>query len=224
TIKEKTAKPLFKTKTSQNRKKDVVLKSFRWVDGPTKPVKQNTSSAVKKDPVTYAELKTNRFLGLKIDLSGKISQMKESYMQNIRQSRSHNFFLSKYALFKVSALGQILSMLGVPQEELIKLQKKALNSAIQENLELMSENIYNLELSQLFFGYSRKARRSQRMFHKVQLQLMEQLSKLGKPYYWTKARLYEERIRQCRRIEDELTNEKHHLEYQLSYIEQRIEQ
>jgi len=165
-------------------------------------------------------LKILKFLGFKIDLSSKVGDLVEAFMRNTVQGRSHNFFLAKYAQFKLGIIGQILSMVGVNQEELVKLQKKALEGAADENIKLMGENLYNLELTELVYGRSRKVKRSLAMFREVESQLIVQMNLLGKTGYWSKVKLLEARIKQCTRIKNELQRERDTLDYQCQFITQ----
>jgi hypothetical protein len=173
----------------------------------------------KKD-VALDGIKILKFLGFKIDMTSRMSDLVESFMRNTVQSRSHNFFLGKYAQFKVGVLGQLLSALGLTSEELHKLQKKALEGSIDENIKLMGENLYNLELTELVHGKKRKVRRSLAMFQEVEQQLIMQMRLLGNKGWWTPARLLEERIKQCKRIKEEFNRERAALLYQYEYIKQ----
>lgn len=159
-------------------------------------------------------------LGIKIDWQSRLNELKEAFSINIVQSRSHNFFLAKFAQIKVSIFGYILSFLGVSTDELQTLQKKAIGAAVEKNIELMGENIYNMELTELIQGQSRKVKRAIRLFKEVQSQLTVQMTKLGKADYWNKVRLCEERIKQCKKIEEEFVKEKANLRYQYEFYKQ----
>ncbi len=176
-----------------------------------------SSLNLKEDGITIL-----RSLGHKIDFESRSTQLKQSFMNSVVQARSHNYFLSKYAQFKVGVFGQLLSMLGVTQEEISQLQRKALADGAKENESLMSENIYNLELTELLYGNSKKVKKSLKMYQEVTRQLSIQMTALGKPNYWNKAKLLEERVKQCKRIKDEFEREKEQLNYQLEYFRQEI--
>ena len=159
-----------------------------------------------------------KHLGQRVDMPGKIPELKESYIQNMVQSRSHNFFLSRYAAFKVGMIGQALSTLGVTQEELQKLQKKALEGAKSENIALMSENMYNLLLTELLHGNSGKSQKTLAMFQEAERQLIAQMERLGFSGYWDPKQLTEERIKQAKKIREEFVKEKNTLNYHYLYL------
>lgn len=159
-----------------------------------------------------------RSIGYKIDYKDKLAQLKQSLMQTVVQSRSGNFFLSVYAKFKVGLMVQMLSVLGVSPEELGQLQKQALANAVQENISLMSENMYNAELADLIQGGSKKrSKKALSMFREVEAQLIAQMQRLGRPDYWTELRIAEERLAQCRRIHEEFNKEHKDLLYQRQF-------
>jgi len=176
--------------------------------------------------LTSINLKDNpqemlRHMGQKIDMSGKLPQLKHDYIQSVIQSRSHNFFLAKYAQFKVGVIGKLLTAMNISPEELQSLQKRAIDDAIRDNIATMSENIYNQELAELVHGRSAKNRQAQKVFKEIEGQLLSQMEKLGKKDYWSRMRLLEEKIAQCKKIEEELTHEKESLSYQLLFHSQR---
>lgn len=172
--------------------------------------------------VTSIDLKNDgaailRSAGQKIDYSSRITQLKQSFMQNVVQSRTGNFFLSKYAQFKVGVTGQLLTWLGLTPQEIEKLSKKALEGAIAENEKLMGENIYNIEITDILYGKSKKVKRSMAMLTQIEQQLTKQMALLGKPDFWNKARIAEEHFKQCKKIEEEFQQERNLLAYQLEY-------
>jgi hypothetical protein len=157
-------------------------------------------------------------MGQRVDMPGKIPELKESYIQNMVQSRSHNFFLSRYAAFKVGMVGQMLSTLGVSQEELQKLQKKALEGAKDENISQMSENMYNLLLTEVLHGNTRKSQKTLAMFQEAERQLIAQMERLGFTGHWDIKSLTEERIKQAKKIREEFVKEKNTLNYHYLYL------
>jgi hypothetical protein len=231
TAKEKIQDVTAKAAATLDMKDEVVLSSFSWAKDNKKQSKlkksQKTQSKADAQEIVKASqetkaveadgLKILRVLGIKINMTSKVSELKESLLRNTVQARSHNFFLAKFAQFKVGIIGQLLSVLGVSQEELQKLQKKALGAAVDENMRLMGENVYNLELTELVYGKSKKVRRSLAMYAEIQTQLMLQMKALGRPGYWTKVRLLEERIMQCKKIKQEFVLERNNLVYQYEY-------
>jgi hypothetical protein len=159
-----------------------------------------------------------KYASQKVDMQGKVPELKETYMQNIVQSRSHNFFLARYAAFKVGMIGQLLSVMGVAQEELQKMQKKALEGAKDENITQMSDNMYNLILTELIHGNNRKSHKTLAMFQEAERQLIIQMDRLGFKDHWNPIKLYEERIRQAKKIKEEFVKEKGTLHYHYLYL------
>jgi hypothetical protein len=47
------------------------------------------------------------------------------------------------------------------------------------------------------------------------------LTNIGRIGYWSKSRILEERINQCKKIQQEFIEEKQHLEYLLHYHQQK---
>jgi hypothetical protein len=206
-------------------KDEVSLKSkkqFEWVKDKegkaglfVKPQKTFLSAVnLKTDGVTLL-----RMLGIKIDFSDRINQLKEHYMEYVVQARSPNYLLAKYGQFKLSFLGQLLSLMGVTQEEIRKMQKKALEGAIDENIVTFRENIYNQELLTIVQG-GRMGRMGKDVLKEVEEQLQAQMRLLGREDYYTKARVLEVRCDQCTRILDEFKKEERNQEYQFDYIMQ----
>jgi hypothetical protein len=157
-------------------------------------------------------------MGQRVDMPGKMPELKESYIQNMIQSRSHNYFLSRYAAFKVGMIGQLLSTMGVSQEELQKLQKRALEGAKADNIAQMSENMYNLLLTELLHGNTRKSQKTLAMFGEAERQLIAQMERLGFSGHWDVKRITEERIKQAKKIREEFVKEKNTLNYHYLYL------
>ncbi|MCP4049702.1 MAG: hypothetical protein GY730_03240 [bacterium] len=208
-----------------NIKDTVHLSSFSWEKDERENIdtidKKAQDSISKKRSRESKVLKSLKKLGFKIDLTSNVVELKESYMQNTIQAKSSNSLLARYARFKLGIIGQILSLIGVMQEDLRHLQKKAIETAIEENLSLMAENIYNMELTELVYGNRKKVRRTLAMYAEVENQLITQMIRLGSKYNWTRISLLEERIKQCRKIQEEFQNEKNALAYHLEFIKQK---
>ena len=85
----------------------------------------------------------------------------------------------------------------------------------------MKENIYNTELTEILYGQSKKTKRKTKLFIEIQKQLIKQMNKIGRIGFWSKTKLFEEKIMQCKKIKEEFTEEKQHLTYLLSYINQK---
>jgi hypothetical protein len=99
-----------------------------------------------------------------------------------------------------------------------------LEGAVSENILNMAENIYGEELTEILHGKNRKSRRSLRLYTEAQQQLTKQMALLGKPNYWTTARLYEEKLRQASKIREEFKAQRDALAYQYEFLTQEIGQ
>jgi len=206
-------------------KDKITLSALDWEKGFNK---DQSSPEFQQKQKFLEEMKVNaeklrRFLGVKIDFQKRIPELKELFVHTIVQSRSHNDFMSKFGQFKVGVVGQILSVLGVPIEELKKLKQMALSQAFQDNCDMMSENLYNMELCELVFGKNKKSKRSMKVYVELQNQLTVHMNKIGRMGYWSKTRILEEKIAQCKKIKDEFQKERDQLAYHLEYEEQVVE-
>lgn len=202
---------------------DKFERGFQWeadVDG------ESQLSAIGDAPlITTTDLKNDgrrilRLMGQTIDFSSRLPRLKENYMQTVLQSRTHNMFLSKYAQLKLGLMGQLLSVLGISSEELKILQNQAIQAGIEENIRLVAENVYNMELIELIYGRTRKSRKPMARFQESQRQLIANMALLGKVDYWNPIQMREEQARQCARIVDEFKRELSALNYQLTYFHQ----
>ncbi|MFT5171326.1 MAG: hypothetical protein ACI9BD_001101 [Candidatus Marinamargulisbacteria bacterium] len=201
------------------------LNSLRWdsagVEGPRRP--ESVESVQKKeetDEKKESDPKSWKNLVHKINFAERVPELKQAYAEIMIQSKSHNFFVSKFAQFKVGVIGEILSWVGVPADELKKLKNKALDDAAKENIDLMGENLYNMELAEMTHGRTRRTKKVLSMFREIEAQLMQQMALFGKAGYWSKIRLMEERIKQLKRIKDEFIKEKDQLNYQFDFLVQ----
>lgn len=160
-------------------------------------------------------------LAHKIDFSAKKNEFKEMFKYNVQESRSHDTFISRFSEFKVGVIGQILVSIGVPIDELKQLKKASFQALFEENCAEMSENVYNSELNGIIHGTKKRARRTARYFSTLQVQLIKKMHNIGRIGYWSKIRLMEEKMNQCKKIKQEFIEEKQHLEYLLSFIQQK---
>jgi len=188
----------------------------RW-DVQTPGEAMPTSTDLKNDG-----LKILRIMGYKIDLSDKVTHLKQSYMQNVMQSKSHNRFLATYAQFKVGFMGQWLALMGVSTDELETLRKKAVSAGKKENIKLMEENIYNRELTLLVHGNTRKVRKSLALFNEVQQQLIQQMRNMGDEGYYVPTTVKEMQLVQAKKILSEFRDEQSALTYQQTFIAQEM--
>ena len=162
-------------------------------------------------------------MGIKIDLTKRVGQLKEMLMENVVQSRNKNFLLAKYAQFKVGLTVKMLTVLGVSPKEIKLLQTKALKVARVENIKLMGENTYNIELMELVHGKSKVNQKSMDMLVELEWQLRGQMALLGLPDYWSKSRMIEEKLRQLNKIREEFVAEKHALNYHYEFLAQEMQ-
>mgnify|MGYP003970747347 CR=1 FL=1 len=222
-----------KTKTQKNEKptlddlhfKDEVILSKKETSPSKKDIylKKTNSEHLQKeqDKIKYNAKDILRSLGYKIDFHAKKEELKEMYKFNIQESKSHNIFASRFASFKVGIVNQLLSAIGVPVEELNKLKKECQAELINQNCTEMAENVYNIELNEIINGRGKKSRHYTTMFINIQRQLMTQMNNVGKTGFWSKQKIYEEKINQCEKIKQEFKEEMQHLEYLLGYIKQK---
>jgi hypothetical protein len=157
--------------------------------------------------------------GFKIDLSSKLEKYIDEYLKNYSLSRTHNLLVAKFAEFKVSYLGYLLSLLGISQEEIQKLQKKAVASSLTQNKALIEENEYNNELIAIIGGPKKQLRAQQRIMSELRRQLITNCERLGLQGYYTKEKIEEIQLEQCQKISLGFNEEKMNLEYQLNYVE-----
>lgn len=156
--------------------------------------------------------------GYSINFMKKVPELKEMFKFNVVEACSHQDLVGKFSQFKVGVIGQILSLLGIPQEELRKLKKQAMQEAFESNISEMADNIYHEELSELIHGKTRKTKSAGKVYSQYRTTLTAQMNQLGRPGYWSNARMLEERAKQCYKIEQELSNEKDALKYRLDYL------
>ncbi len=159
-----------------------------------------------------------RFMGVKIDFKARITELKDLYQYSVVQSRSHNFFLSKFSAFKVGVVGQILSACGLDSSELKALKNEALAEAFSENIQEMEASVYNQELSLVVYGNTKRTRRYRRLYTRVQYNLINKMGQLGRPGYWSDSKQTETRIGQCQKIREEFSQERDDLAYMIQFL------
>lgn len=153
-----------------------------------------------------------RFIGYDTRQSQRKEQLKQDFQESVKQHFSHHDILSSFAGFKGTVISRLLDIAGVSREERQGLLKDAKAEIFEENIHLMAENIYNQVLSNLIYG-NRKSTRPFRLKMKLmQGRLKQQMDKL-KDNYWSQERLLEEHKTQARKIQNELIDERHNLQY-----------
>ncbi len=158
------------------------------------------------------------FLGAKvgINVKDKIEDYIGKYTKFFVQSKSHNPLVGRFAEMKMAFFGMMLSMLGVTSEELRTIQKKAAEGAISKNRLLFEENEYTGELLSIVGGSKKYIRTQSAIVNEIRNQIITQCDKLGLKGYYTKERVLQTQIEQCRKILSKFSEEKLNLEYQLS--------
>ncbi len=200
-------------------------------DSASRPKKSTSfsldSSRIDTPILSSIDLKNDgsailRIFGKKIDFGSQANRLRQQYMSNVVQAKSYNIFLSKFAMFKMGVIGQLLSYLGSTPAELEFMQRKALSDAVKENEIAFAENIYNMELIEITHGSTKKTKRLMGKLREIQRQLSLQMNNLGKVGYWSQTRIVEEEITQCKRIYDELQSECDTLKYQIEFYKQEV--
>lgn len=174
-------------------------------------------TSVRRPGETASAAMVSHKLGYKISLDQKKELLIEKYLKNFVQAKSHNYIVSKFAQLKSSFLAQLLSNIGVTIPELQKMQKKALEGAIDENELLFEENEYNAEMICALGGSGKKLKKELQIMEEIRTQLITQMTNLGKPDHYNEESQLLMKIKVCKRIRDEFTKEKNLLEYERDY-------
>ncbi|RAP34953.1 hypothetical protein DID77_00030 [Candidatus Marinamargulisbacteria bacterium SCGC AG-439-L15] len=164
-------------------------------------------------PIEKGGSKIVSFLGYKIDISSRVDNFKSLYQKYYVDGRSHNFLLAKYASLKFGMIQFVLSVLGIEMEELQKLQKKALQRAIDNNKALYIQNEYNSEMLKLFGTHLKKETSRRKILDEVRTQLVAQMALLGHEGYYTKDLQFDIKLDQLKKIVEELLQEKQNLTF-----------
>jgi hypothetical protein len=168
--------------------------------------------------VVKVPLLVKMIMGEKIGLRDKIEGLIEAYSKAVVQTTSHNLLMSRIAGMKMASLAFVLSLLGIPAEELKKLKKQALEDAAAENLALFEENSYNMELLEIIGGSrGRKLKAERSVLTEIQTQLITQAKRLNLADYYTKERIMEIQIRSCKDILYKFREEEQNIQYELDY-------
>lgn len=181
-----------------------------------------TPSAISHLSPVMRSLDVLGFLGMKIDLKSRIDNFKDMYRKNYGLSRSHNFLISKYAAMKLGFCNMMLSMLGVPPEEIAELALECRKELVSQNKKNFEENEYTSELLEIVGGAKKKIKAERTIVAEIRKQLISQMSNLGEKDYYTPEKILEIQIEQCLLIKSKMTEEKGLLEYQCNMLSSGI--
>ncbi len=157
-------------------------------------------------------------LGYKIDIQKQSANLIETYLKSWVQSRSHNLLMAKLGEVKTAALGHLLSMLGLSSEDIKKLQKRALNLAVNENKALFEENLYNMELLEIIGMSGKKGKPQKVVLEEVQKQILTQARRLGIGDMYSQDRVLELKVKVAQDIYYKFKEEEANLKYELEYL------
>lgn len=196
---------------TRSKEKGVKVNPFMETDHVTISSIRRIDQTIKSSVVAHK-------LGYAINLEDKLDVLKDKYIKNFLQSKSHNFIVSKFAQLKTAFLQQTLANLGVTIPELQKMQKKALKEAQDENELLFEENEYNEEMIHIIGGSPKKIRKEVKIMGEIRTQLTTQMDKLGRPGHYSEARMLDIKLRVCRKIQEEFQRERDVLAYERDYF------
>ncbi len=180
---------------------------------------QNIFTTVKTNQKTVkVPLIVKMISGEKITLKQRVETLMESYKQAVVDSKSHNLIMAKINGLKLASLAHILAKLGVPESELRKLRKAAIEEAVDENRALMKENIFNSELLEIVEGTSKAAKTQRKVLKELETQILTQAERLGIDGLYTKELLLELRIESIKEILSKFKAEQQNLIYELEYL------
>jgi len=156
--------------------------------------------------------------GEKLNIKDKVDHYMELYKKAVIDSKSHNLIMAKINGLKLASLSHILARIGVPETELRKLRKEAIEEASSENQELMKENIFNSELLDIVGGKGKSARNQKKILAEIETQVLTQAERLGIDGLYTKEKILELRIEAIQEIVAKFKAENQNLEYELEYL------
>ena len=194
--------------------KTLIKPKFKWANdhkGMPQIQPKEKTNAITPKPMTQSAGRILNFLGYKIDLQSRQSELMEKYQKYFVDSRSDNFLMARFSQLKFGMVQMILSTLGLSTEELQALQKSALKYAISENKTLFAQNEYNTELLVIFSAGGRKDLNRKVILAKLQDQLIKQMELLGNKTYYTQERKIHIKKQQVKKILQELIDEKNNL-------------
>ena len=173
----------------------------------------------RKEKKAKSDIRLLKSLGYQIDYKARLPELKSLYQYHVTQTKSHNYFVSKFSAFKIGVIGYILTTLGVTSSEMHQLKKDALTGAFNDNIATMNETIYHTELTLLVYGRTRQSRASLKAYHQTQTQLIAQMNQLFGTNYWSEKKLLETRYDQLAIIKDEFQKEWLDLIYHQQYLQ-----
>lgn len=159
--------------------------------------------------------KVNRFFYL-LDYRKRLPELKELYTYSILQSKDASYILASYGAFKAGVVGQLLFGMGVSSEELKKLRNDAIEEAFNENILMVSEILYIIELTRVCENLKANSKKLKGMYLILSKRLSE-MSALGRPGFWSPLKILEERLNQLAKIETQLSSKKEVLSYKYRY-------
>ncbi len=176
-------------------------------------------SSIRKNDKEVSAIVSHK-LGYKISLEEKKEVLQDKYVKNFLQAKSYNYIVAKFAQLKMAFLSQTLSSLGVTIPELQKMQKKAIDSAREDNSLLFEENEYNAEMISIIGGSGKKLQKELSIMNEIRTQLITQMNNLGISDFYNEERLLETKIKVCKKIQEEFLKEKELLAYErdLNYL------
>jgi len=210
-----------KVDLDQDTKEDLIFEKVDSIEMKWKNKPEEYTYESEHQKKTMKEFLSNgkqilRNLSHQINFKNRTPELKELYKHTLIESRSHNTLMALFSQFKAGVVGQILSWIGVPIQELKFLKEQAFKQAFDDNCAQMANLIYNTELVELVKG-KRVGKKTAKLYEIQMNQLIKGMDLLGYKEYWSKTKILEEKIKQCQRIEDEFRDELSRLEYMSDY-------
>ena len=199
----------------------VELSDLKWEKEAHDDSESDSSEKKKDDQFQDSfldSLNQRSFLHVNIDYKKKEQGVREGFKHALKQRYSHNTLYAKFSAFKSGVLRHVLSIMGVSDQDVEKMEKEANNEAIDANKEKMSDTLYRHELMVLMSGANRKNRSQRQLLQRTKGILIREMKDRFGDDYWTQDRLLEEQTKQLGRIKEELLTEEKSLSYQVDYL------
>ncbi len=159
-----------------------------------------------------------RLFGVKIDIDkARVEKFKEDYKKSAAGTITHNFIMARFSEFKLNALGFMLSMAGIPPEEIQALKKAAIEEAGQDAAANFKENEMNGELLKIVGGKKREVAAQENAIKEIREQLLAQLKNAGLGHLYTPEKLLELRVGLCQEIREQFVRERDLFVYQKEF-------